>query len=319
VTKLAVGAGQAIGQRQFSTAVPKTVSSINLGQRALKYLSAHGANIPLIGLGTWALGGSECARVVAEAIALGYRHIDTAASYGNESAVGEGMRASGTDRDKLFVTTKVPESSLGDGGCQRAVEASLSRLGLDRVDLVLIHWPNRRMSAADMIKPLGEVEHRGLTRHIGVSNFNVVLLEEAWQASRVPIVANQCEYHPYLNQDRLLAACRRLGTAFISYCPLGRTNAFAEPVIAKLAKAKARTPAEIVLRWHIQQDGVAAIPKTRSRERLRENLAVFDFVLSEVEMGEISALTSRHARLPVHLAERDPDRICDSSWPRWDP
>ena len=127
---------------------------------SLEYLSAHGATIPAIGLGTWALRGSECARVVADAIAAGYRHIDTAASYGNESAVGEGIRAAGIDRNELFITTKVPESSLAGAACQRSVEASLARLGLDRVDLVLIHWPNRRMSAADMIKPLGDVRRR---------------------------------------------------------------------------------------------------------------------------------------------------------------
>jgi 2,5-diketo-D-gluconate reductase B len=273
---------------------------------SLEYLSAHGATIPAIGLGTWALRGSECARVVADAIAAGYRHIDTAASYGNESAVGEGIRAAGIDRSELFITTKVPESSLAGAACQRSVEASLARLGLDRVDLVLIHWPNRRMSAADMIKPLGDVRRSGLARHIGVSNFNVALFEEAWMATSEPIAANQCEYHPYLNQDRLLAACRKAGTAFIAYCPLGRASAFAEPAIAGLARARDRTPAEIVLRWHIQQKGVAAIPKTRSVPRLKENLDVFGFTLSEAEMKAITALTARR------------DRICDASWPRWD-
>jgi diketogulonate reductase-like aldo/keto reductase len=207
----------------------------------------------------------------------------------------------------LFITTKVPESSLADGACQRSVEASLARLGLDQVDLVLIHWPNRRMSAADMMKPLCDVKRRGLARHIGVSNFNVALLEEASKATSESIVANQCEYHPYLNQDRLLAACRKLGTAFVSYCPLGRTSAFTQPAVAGLARAKARTPAQIVLRWQIQQGGVAAIPKTRSAARLRENLDVFGFTLSDAEMAAISALTVRG------------DRICDASWPRWDP
>jgi diketogulonate reductase-like aldo/keto reductase len=253
------------------------------------------------------LRGTECARVVAEAIGVGYRHIDTAAGYGNEGAVGEGIRSSGIDRGELFITTKVPESSLSDGACQRAVEGSLARLRLDQVDLVLIHWPNRRMSAAEMIGPLGEVKRRGLARHIGVSNFNVTLLEEAWQATSEPIVANQCEYHPHLNQDRLLAACRKAGTAFIAYCPLGRASVFSEPAIVGLAREKGRTPAEVVLRWHIQQQGVAAIPKTRSLERLKENLDISDFALSPAEMTAISALTKRH------------DRICDAGWPRWDP
>jgi diketogulonate reductase-like aldo/keto reductase len=272
-----------------------------------QYVSAHGAAIPAIGLGTWALRGAECARVVAEAIASGYRHIDTAASYGNEEAVGAGIGASGIDRKELFVTTKVPEGSLAEGACQRSVEASLARLGLAQVDLVLIHWPNRRMSAAEMMQPLCAVKRQGLARHIGVSNFNVALLQDAWRATSEPIVANQCEYHPHLNQDRLLAACRTAGTAFVSYCPLGRAMAFAEPAIAKLAQAKGRTAAQIVLRWQVQQAGVAAIPKTRSAARLKENLDVFGFTLSDAEMASISALTVRQ------------DRICDASWPRWDP
>jgi diketogulonate reductase-like aldo/keto reductase len=163
------------------------------------------------------------------------------------------------------------------------------------------------MSAADMIRPLCDVKRRGLARHIGLSNFNVALLEEAWQATSEPIVANQCEYHPHLNQDRVIAVCRKAGTALVAYCPLGRAKAFAEPAVASLARAKERTPAQIVLRWHLQQSGVAAIPKTRSAARLKENLDVFGFTLSDAEMSSISALTVRH------------DRICDASWPRWDP
>jgi diketogulonate reductase-like aldo/keto reductase len=158
-----------------------------------------------------------------------------------------------------------------------------------------------------MIKPLCAVKRRGLARHIGLSNFNVALFEEAWQATSEPIVANQCEYHPYLNQDRLIAACRKAGTAFVAYCPLGRATAFAEPAVAGLARTKGRTPAQIVLRWHLQQSGVAAIPKTRSAARLKENCDVFGFTLNAVEMASISALTARH------------DRICNASWPRWDP
>ncbi len=260
----------------------------------------------MIGLGTWALRGRECAETVAAALAAGYRHVDTAASYGNETEVGEGIRAAGVERSAVFVTTKVPESSLADGACQRAIEASLGRLGLDQVDLVLIHWPSRRMRTADMIRPLCDAKRRGLCRHIGVSNFNVALLAEAWQATSEPIVANQCEYHPHLNQDRLLAACREAGTAFIAYCPLGRGTAFSEPAVAAAARSRHATPAQVVLRWLIQQEGVAAIPKTRSRARLTENLAAPALALSAEEMGAISALTARR------------DRICDASWPVWD-
>ena len=270
-------------------------------------VSANGAEIPAIGLGTWTLRGDACARTVAEAIRAGYRHIDTAVDYGNEAAVGEGIRASGVPRDALFVTTKIPAESLADGDSQRCVEASLRRLGLDRVDLVLIHWPSRRLSVAETIRPLNDAKRRGLTRHIGVSNFTVALLAEAWAATKEPLVANQCEYHPYLNQDRVLAACRARGMAFTAYCPLGRTMVFDEPVIAGLAARKARTPAQIVLRWEVQQ-GVVPIPKSGNRERIRENLDVFGFTLDEAEMASISALTKTHHQ-----------RICDFGFsPKWD-
>jgi diketogulonate reductase-like aldo/keto reductase len=273
----------------------------------MQTVHANGAEIPAIGLGTWTLRGRECARAVADALAAGYRHIDTAANYGNEEAVGEGIRASGIARGEIFVTTKIPPDSLADGPCQRSVEASLRRLGLDRVDLVLIHWPNERLSAAAMMRPLNDVKRRGLARHIGVSNFTVKLLAEACEATEEPLVANQCECHPYLNQDRLLAACREKGIAFVAYCPLGRRGAFNEPAIAGIARRKDRTPAQVVLRWHLQQ-GVAAIPRSSNPARIRENLAVFDFSLSEAEMASISALTRTHHH-----------RICDFGFsPGWD-
>ena len=145
------------------------------------------------------------------------------------------------------------------------------------------------MSAAEMMKPLCEVKRSGLARNIGVSNFNVALLEDAWRATSEPIVANQCEYHPYLNQDRVLAACRKAGTAFVSYCPLGRASAFAEPAVASLARAKGRTPAQIVLRWHMEL-GLAAVPKSSDPVRLKQNLDIFDFSLSADEVAAISAL-----------------------------
>ena len=270
--------------------------------RPVQHVSANGAEIPAIGFGTWTLRGSAGAKAVAEAVGIGYRHIDTAAGYGNETEVGEGIRASGMPRSEIFLTTKVQPENLADGVFQKTVEGSLKRLRMDQVDLVLIHWPSQHLAVADTIRPLNDVKRRGLTRHIGVSNFTLPLLAEAWAATSEPLVTNQCEYHPYLNQDRVLAACRAKGMSFTAYAPLGRKRVFDEPAIAAAAARHGKTQAQIVLRWEIQQPGVLAIPKSASPDRMRENLSVFDFSLSEAEMAAISAISRRHHQ-----------RICDFS------
>ena len=276
--------------------------------QAVEAVEAHGARIPKIGLGTWTLEGGEAARLVAHALRAGYRHIDTAAMYGNEAAVGEGLRASGVPREEVFVTTKVWYTDLAHDALLASAEASLARLGLDQVDLLLIHWPSRTVPLAESIGALNEARARGLTRHIGVSNFTVALLDEAVRLSAAPIVCNQVEYHPWLDQSKVLAACRRHGMAMVSYCPLGRgSGLLEEPVVRAAAARHGRTPAQIVLRWHIQQEGVAAIPRSRNPRRIEENLAVFDFALSAEEMAAISALSARNLR------------ICDFDFaPAWD-
>lgn len=269
-------------------------------------LNANGAAIPALGLGTWALAGDDCVLAVKAALEAGYRHIDTAAMYGNEDAVGAGLRASGVPRDEVFVTTKVWHTDLAPADLRRSAEASLTRLGLDRVDLLLIHWPNAAIPLAGTIGALCGAKRAGLARHVGVANFTVALLDEAVALADEPIVANQCEYHPYLNQDRVLAACRRHGVAFVSYCPLGRAQAVQDPAIAGIAKAHGRTAAQIILRWHMQQ-GVAAIPKSGDRERIRANLDVFDFTLASDEMARISGLARRNGRM-----------VSPATAPRWD-
>jgi len=272
-------------------------------------VDANGANIPAIGLGTFTLSGENATRLVANALKSGYRHIDTAAMYDNEEAVGAGLRASGIERDDIFLTTKVWPSDIADGDLQRSVEASLRRLNVERVDLALIHWPNPEIPLADSIKALNEVKDRGLARHIGISNFTVALVEQAVALSRHPLACNQIEYHPYLNQDRVLAACRRNGLAVVSYCPLARGSAlFKERAVAAPAERHGRTPAQIVLRWHIQQEGVAAIPRSSNPERIADNLDVFDFALDPEEMKAIDTLRTRGYR------------ICDFAFsPEWDP
>jgi diketogulonate reductase-like aldo/keto reductase len=269
---------------------------------------ANGADIPAIGLGTWTLEDRRASELVAEAIRVGYRHIDTAAMYKNEEAVGEGIRSAGLARDELFVTTKVWPSDIADGDLQRSAEASLGRLGLDHVDLLLIHWPSRTIPLADSIAALNDAHGRGLARHIGVSNFTIAMIDEAVRLSDRPLACNQIEYHPYLDQDRVIAACRKHGLAVTAYCPLGRTgDVFSEPAVRAAADRHGRTPAQIVLRWHMQQDGIAAIPRSSNAERIRQNLAVFDFRLDDGEMAAISALRSRNVR------------ICDFEFsPQWD-
>ena len=274
----------------------------------MHYVAANGANIPAIGFGTWTLTGEVATRLVADAIQSGYRHVDTAAMYENEEAVGKGLRASGVSRDEIFLTTKVWPSEIGGGDLQRSVEASLARLQVDRVDLALIHWPSKTVPLAESIKALNEVKDRGLARHIGVSNFTVALVDEAAAFSRHPLACNQVENHPFINQDRVLAACRRHGMAVVSYCPLARgTELFPEPAVTAAAERHGKTPAQIVLRWHVQQEGVAAIPRSSNPERIAENLQVFDFALEASEMAALDSL-----RVRGH-------RICDFEFsPEWD-
>jgi diketogulonate reductase-like aldo/keto reductase len=274
----------------------------------MQTIAANGAEIPVLGLGTWTLKGEDCALMVEKALAAGYRHIDTAIMYGNEAAVGEGLRASGVARDDIFLTSKVWPTDIGERDLERAAEASLQRLGVDTLDLFLIHWPNPEIPLAESIRALGRVRERGLTRHIGVSNFTTALLDEAWRLTDAPLVCNQVEYHPFLDQTKVHAACRRYGMAMTAYCPLGRGGeVFSAEPIAAAAKAHGKSPAQIVLRWHVQQDGIVAIPRTSKAGRLPENADIFDFELTADEMQGISALTARNAR------------ICDDAYaPDWD-
>jgi diketogulonate reductase-like aldo/keto reductase len=271
-------------------------------------IDANGAHIPAIGFGTWTLKGAECTDLVQAAIDTGYRHIDTAAMYGNEEEVGRGIARSGIARDDLFVTTKVWWTDLSTRALRRSAEQSLDRLGLDHVDLLLIHWPNKTVPLAESMEALNAARNDGLTRHIGVSNFTTALLAEATRLSAHPLAANQVEYHPKLAQPKVHAATRAAGMAMVSYCPLGRgLDIMREAAIKEAAQAHGRTPAQVILRWHIQQDGVAAIPRTSNPTRLAENLDVAGFELTEKEMAAITELGSAKMR------------ICDFDFsPEWD-
>ncbi len=250
--------------------------------------------MPVIGLGTWKLSDEACASAVAAALATGYRHIDTAPLYANEDRVGEGIRAAGVPRDEIFITTKVRQQDLEEKAFLNSVEQSLKLIGIDQLDLVLIHWPSKTIPTATTIATLNAVKKKGWTRHIGVSNFTVKLLAEAWAATDAPLVTNQCEYHPYLNQDKLRAACLDRDMIFTAFSPLGRRVVLEDPVIVTIAERKQRTPAQTVLRWSIQQENAVAIPKSGNPQHIRSNLDVFDFSLDDAEMAAISALTKTH-------------------------
>ena len=271
----------------------------------MQSVESHGYKLPIVGLGTWQLTGRDCARLVEQAIRLGYRHIDTAQMYGNEAAVGDGVRASGK-RAEVVVTTKVQPERLAPHDLERSVKESLHKLRLDVIDLLLIHWPNPRVPLSETLGAMAKVKQEGYVRQLGVSNFTVALLDEANKVSSAPLVCNQIECHPFLDQSKVIAATRKAGMAVVAYSPIARGGAAGDAVLEKIGKAHGKNAAQIGLRFLVQQD-IVVIPRTSRIGRLEENLALFDFALSEAEMAEVRALSQRQGR------------IVDWSWsPKWD-
>jgi diketogulonate reductase-like aldo/keto reductase len=259
-------------------------------------VESHGARIPLLGLGTWDLRGRVCARVVEQALRLGYRHIDTAQMYENEREVGEGLRASGVKRDDVFVTTKIWPSHFAPLELERSARERLAQLRLNEVDLLLLHWPNPQIPLAETLGALARVKRDGLARHIGISNFTVALIEEALKVTTEPLVCDQFECHPFLDQSKLIAACRKHGLAVVAYSPIARGDARKNDVLKRIGAAHKKTATQVCLRFLVQQD-IVVIPRTSKVERLSENAAIFDFALGEVEMAQIAALASRDGRI----------------------
>jgi 2,5-diketo-D-gluconate reductase B len=216
--------------------------------------------------------------------------------YDNEGEVGEGLRAAGVARDEVFVTTKVWPAHFAPGDLEKAAKDSLARLRLAEVDLLLLHWPNPNIPLADTLGALCEVKRAGLTRHIGVSNFTVELISEAVRLASEPLVCDQIEMHPFLDQSKVVAACREQGMAVVAYSPIARGGAPKDAVLRRIGETHGKTAAQVSLRWLVQQ-GIAAIPRTSKAERLKQNLAIFDFELSPEEMAEIAALAHGGGRL----------------------
>jgi diketogulonate reductase-like aldo/keto reductase len=257
----------------------------------LQFIEGNGASIPAIGLGTWELRGRLCARIVEQALRLGYRHLDTAQIYENEREVGEGLRASGVPRNDVFVTTKVWPSHFAPPDLERSTKESLRRLRLAEVDLLLLHWPSTRVPLGETIDALAAMKRAGFARHIGVSNFDAALTQEAARLCPAPLACNQVHYNPFVDQTAIIGACRALGIAVVAYSPIAKGAVENNAAIQAVARRHWRTPAQITLRWLVQQ-GVSAIPRTSRLERLSQNLSVFDFDLTEVEMAEISGLAA---------------------------
>jgi diketogulonate reductase-like aldo/keto reductase len=242
----------------------------------------------LLGLGTWRLSGQECVRAVERALALGYRHIDTAQMYGNEGEVGRGIQNSGVDREDVFLVTKVRTSSFSHENVIRSTRESLKKLRIDRVDLLLMHWPNPSVPLGETLGAMRELQEEGSVKHVGVSNFPPSMVEEA--ARHATVFCNQVEYHPYTAQDELLDQAKELDYLLTAYSPVARGRVSNDATLQEIGEAHGKTPAQVALRWLIQQEKVAAIPKAASEDHLRSNFDIFDFELSNEEMERVCAL-----------------------------
>jgi 2,5-diketo-D-gluconate reductase B len=273
-------------------------------------VEANGAKIPAIGLGTMTLKGAVCVEAVKTALRLGYRHIDTAERYGNETEVGEGLqqglRDAGLAREDVFVTTKVYHDKLAAADFQRSFDDSLAKLKLPWVDLLLIHWPNPAVPLEETLGVLCKARREGRARHVGVANFTNTLLERAAKLASEPLVTNQIEVHPFIDQSKVLAACRGRGLAVTAYCPLARGKVPGNAVLERIGKAHGKSSSQVALRYLVEQ-GIVPIPRTANPDHLAANLAVFDFKLSAAEMAEIGALRQAGGRVvdPPHAPKWD--------------
>jgi len=275
----------------------------------MQFVTANGATIPALGFGTYGMSRPDMLRMIPAALDAGFRHIDTAQIYGNEAQVGDCVAASGLRREDLFLTTKVWVANYPTRAFAASVDDSLGRLRTDYIDLLLLHWPSDATPLAEQIEGLNAAVRAGKVRHVGVSNFNRALMAEAVKLSAAPIVTNQFEYHPYLNQALLIDECRRLDVGVTAYCGMAVGRVFGEPVLAEISKSHGKTVAQVVLRWLLQQESVIALSRTTNPGRVAGNAAVFDFALTPAEMAAIHELAETDSRIvsPSGLS------------PAWDP
>jgi 2,5-diketo-D-gluconate reductase B len=254
----------------------------------MKQQTIKGEAVPSLGLGTYRLTGEECTKAVERALALGYRHIDTAQMYGNEAEVGRGIRNSRVDREEVFLVTKVWPSDFSHDRVIGTTRESLRKLRTNYIDLLLMHWPSQSVPLDETLGAMRELQEEGSIRHIGVSNFSPSMVKEA--TLYAGIFCNQVEYHPYKGQDKLLEQAKELDYLLTAYQPISRGEILDDATLRKIGEAHGKSPAQVALRWLIQQENVAAIPKARSEDHLKNNLDVFDFQLSDEEMRRIFEL-----------------------------
>ena len=264
--------------------------------------TAGQANIPVLGLGTWQSTGQDCVDVVSQALKMGYEHIDTAQAYGNEKEIGQGIKQSGVSRDKFFLTTKIfpddmkfePEKLIA------AAKRSLADLDTDYVDLLLLHWPDDRVPLSETIPALCELQKQGLTRHIGVSNFNIANIIEAEKYADVPIVVNQVEFHPFIKQKTLQTFLNNHHILLEAYSPLARGDVFDNEIIKEIADKHNVTPAQISLAWILADKHRIAIPKTANPDHLQGNLDAINVQLSADEIEKINGFARADGRKIEH-------------------
>ncbi|HET6724933.1 MAG TPA: aldo/keto reductase, partial [Gammaproteobacteria bacterium] len=251
----------------------------------------HGARIPSLGFGTFMLEPADARRMVEAALGIGYRHIDTAQLYHNETEVGAAIAASGVDRGEIFLTTKVWIDRFRAGDLEASADESLARLGTDYVDLLLLHWPNADVPLEETLEALQRVRAAGKARHIGVSNFNIALVQQAVETVGADaLVTNQVEYHPFLSQRKVLAQARQFGMLLTAYCPLAQGKVIGNDTLRDIGARYGKSETQIALRWLLDQEGVIALPRTSNEAHARTNFEVFDFHLTEDELARIDTL-----------------------------
>jgi 2,5-diketo-D-gluconate reductase B len=256
----------------------------------MEHLQTQGISLPRLGLGTFRLQGDACRAAVESALGLGYRHIDTAEMYGNEDAIGAAIGASGLARKDLHVTTKVWNENLAPDAIRRAFDTSLRKLKLDHVDLYLVHWPAKNMNLPAMFETLMRLKEDGRTRAIGVANFNIALLKIVVEEIKAPIACNQVEYHVMLDQTRLRKYLGSNAIPLVAYCPLAQGRAASDETLAAIGRKQGASAAQVALKWLLDQDGVAAIPKASRTESQRANLDALNVGLDDEDRQAIAAL-----------------------------
>jgi 2,5-diketo-D-gluconate reductase B len=256
----------------------------------MEVLQTQGISLPRLGLGTFRMQGDVCRAAVESALALGYRHIDTAEMYANEDAIGAAIAASGVARKDLHVTTKVWNENLAPDAMRRAFDTSLKKLRLDVVDLYLVHWPSPNMNLASMFETLMKLKQEGRTRAIGVANFNIALLKTVVEDIRAPIACNQIEYHVMLDQTKVKKYLDARSIPLVAYCPLAQGRAASDPTLLAIGNKHGASAAQVALKWLLDQDSVAAIPKASRAESQQANFDALKVKLDDEDRKAIAAL-----------------------------